>query len=185
MNKTVIDTNKWVDQYGDCMYRYAFKRVNDKAVAEDLVQEAFVAALQHVAHFKGDSTEQTWLIGILRHKIMDFYRKKYKKPTVEIPDDCSDEEFFDKKGHWKTKPVKWRENPEELAQNRDFLAMLRKCLIGLPDIQQRVFSLREIQGIATDEICNLLEITTTNLNVMMFRARNSLRKCLENKWMVN
>ena len=175
----------WVDEYGDFLYRYALSRVKDPSVAEDLVQETFLAALRARENFKGRSTARTWLIAILKHKIVDYIRKKIREPSsdkIETLSDLADSDFNDK-GEWQIRPSKWAINPGKIYEQKEFLDVLYRCLAELPKRLAEAFMLREMDGLSTEEVCKVLDITATNSWVMLYRARMSLRRCLENKWL--
>jgi RNA polymerase sigma-70 factor (TIGR02943 family) len=178
------DPETWVDHYGDYLYRYALPRVQDSSVAEDLVQETFLAALQSHKNFQSRSSEKTWLTGILKHKVADFYRQKAKiPPGSELDvDSVNTDAFFDGKGQWKLKPPDWTADPEKLYGQKEFIGILNLCLSELSSRLAQVFVLREIDGLKTDEICKVLNITATNCWVMLYRARMYLRRCLEINW---
>jgi RNA polymerase sigma-70 factor (ECF subfamily) len=176
---------KWVDEYGDFLYRYALSRVRDPSVAEDLVQETFLAALRASENFKGRSTGRTWLIAILKHKIVDYIRKKIREPSsdkIETLSDLADSDFNDK-GEWQIRPFKWAINPDKIYEQKEFFDVLYICLAELPERLAEAFMLREMDGLSTEEVCKALSITATNSWVMLYRARMSLRRCLENKWL--
>ena len=175
----------WVDEYGDFLYRYALSRVKDPSVAEDLVQETFLAALRARENFKGRSAGRTWLIAILKHKIVDYIRKKIREPSsdkIETLSDLADSDFNDK-GEWQIRPFKWAINPGKIYEQKEFLDVLYLCLAELPERLAEAFMLREMDGLSTEEVCKALSITATNSWVMLYRARMSLRRCLENKWL--
>ena len=175
----------WVDEYGDFLYRFALSRVKDPSVAEDLVQETFLAALRTRENFKGRSAGRTWLIAILKHKIVDYIRKKIREPAsdkIETLSDLTDADFDDK-GEWQIRPSKWAINPGKIYEQKEFLNVLYRCLAELPERLAEAFMLREMDGLSTKEVCKALDITTTNSWVMLYRARMSLRGCLQNKWL--
>ncbi|UCG50919.1 MAG: sigma-70 family RNA polymerase sigma factor [Candidatus Latescibacterota bacterium] len=179
------DPSEWVDLHGDALYRFAILRVKDPHIAEDLVQETFLSALQAASRFKGKSSLRTWLVGILRHKILDHFRKN----IVEVPasdltpwEEEDDREFFDQTGHWKRPMLEWRDTPEELVESKEFWKTFQTCLSGLPESHRRAFTLREIDGITSEEICEILSVTPSNFWVMLHRARSRLRKCLDANW---
>ena len=178
--------SEWVDRYGDYLFRYAMLRVRDRAAAEDLVQETFLAALKGRASFSGGSSEATWLVGILKHKIADHFRlhaREVTPPDGNAPD-APDDDPFNAAGHWTAAagPVEWKGNPAELYRQAEFLDQFRKCLSGLSRNQANAFTLREVEGADTGEICKVLNITETNLWVILHRARMLLRSCLETHW---
>jgi RNA polymerase sigma-70 factor (ECF subfamily) len=180
----------WVDEYGDFLYRYALSRVKDPSTAEDLVQETFLAALKARRNFRGRSSARTWLIAILKHKIVDHIRKKVREQAsdkIESLFDAavydSDDAIFNGRGDWKTPPAKWAANPTKLYEQKEFIDILYLCLGELPERQAKAFMMREIDGLSTDEICKALNISATNSWVILYRARMLLRQCLEIKWL--
>jgi RNA polymerase sigma-70 factor (ECF subfamily) len=180
-----INPDLWVDLYGDALYRYALSKVNDTAAAQDLVQETFLAGLHACSRFKGQASVKTWLISILRHKIVDYYRKKTRELPVENMGVLADDSgrFFNKNGHWRLKPGRWTANPVKIYEQKEFLGILYQCLARLPERLARAFVLREMEGLDTDELCKALNITATNSWVMLYRARTALRQCIEVNWL--
>ena len=178
----IDNPESWVDSYGDFLYRFALSRIKDPSVAEDLVQETFLAALRSHENFMGQSTVKTWLIAILKHKIVDHIRQKIREPSSAKIETLSDPEF-DERGHWQLRPGKWAVNPGKLYEQKEFVDVLYRCLAELPERLAEAFIKREMEGLSTEEICKELGITATNSWVMLYRARMSLRRCLENKWL--
>ena len=181
----IANPESWVDEYGDFLYRFALSRVKDPSVAEDLVQETFLAALRSYENFKGRSAGRTWLIAILKHKIVDYIRKKIREPStdkIETLTDLADSDFNDH-GEWQIRPFKWAINPDKIYEQKEFIDVLYRCLAELPERLAEAFMLREMNGLSTEEICKDLNISATNSWVMLYRARMSLRRCIENKWL--
>ena len=186
--KRLADPETWVDEFGDYLLRYALSFVRDKQVAEDLVQETFLAALQSRKSFIGQSSEKTWLVGILKHKAVDYYRKERRHIQLEGDEDGAQESFVRTgrwAGFWKTgpDPKDWKFDPGKNAEHNAFQAILLRCLSRLSPRQARVFELREVEQRDTKEICLELNISESNLWVMLHRARLCLRKCIEVKWL--
>ena len=183
-NRHMTDPETWVDHYGDYLYRFALSRLHDKAAAEDLVQETFLAALPARKNFKGRSSVATWLAGILKHKIIDHFRKESRNQPVEDvePFAANLENLFDEKGKWKIRPSKWSANPTELYEQKEFMKILELCLSELSSRMARVFTLREMEELSTKEICKVFNISATNCWVILYRARMLLRRCLEINW---
>ena len=181
ISKPILDPTIWLEQHGDYLYRYALLRLRDSAAAEDVVQETLLAALKSSHRFAGASSERTWLVGILKHKISDWFRRR-QETTLDNAND--DDEFFDKDGFWKSekRPIAWNANPELMLQSKDFQRVLTHCLNELPESLARVFILRELNELTTDEICELLDITPGNLWVMLHRARLRLQHLLGLYW---
>ena len=178
------DAVNWLDQYGDALYGYAFSRVRNSFVAEDLLQETLLAAYRSRKNFAGTSTVKTWLTGILKHKIVDYYRKL--KPEIgydnfdDFPAD-TDQMFNDKEG-WQIKPLAWSNDPQNIFQRKELMAVIHACLAEMPNRLAHAYSLRELEGATTSELCELLEIGKNNCWVLLYRARMLLRRCLELNW---
>jgi len=190
MKAQIDNPENWVDEYGDFLYRYALARVKDPSIAEDLVQETFLAALKARRNFEGRSTARTWLIAILKHKIVDYIRKKVREQTSDKVESIFDaaaidsgDTGFNGSGHWNNPPGKWAVNPTKLYEQKEFIDILYHCLGELPERQAKAFMMREIDGLSTDEICKALGISATNSWVIVYRARILLRQCLEIKWL--
>ncbi|HRX85455.1 MAG TPA: sigma-70 family RNA polymerase sigma factor [Phycisphaerae bacterium] len=175
-----VDPQTWVQRYGDLLFGYALLRVRDRTVAEELVQECFVAALEAKDRFLGGSTEQTWLVGILKHKLLDHLRRRSRQPASADQD--AGLEDFDKRGLWRVRVNAWSDDPQARLENEAFRNALNGCIGGLPNTHAVAFILREIDGMQSEEICTLLEISPTNLWARLHRARLGLRRCLESKW---
>lgn len=179
-----VDPERWVDEHGDAMFRYAMLQVRDRHAAEDLVQESLLAALQSGGTFQGRSAERTWLIGILRHKIIDHLRRQGRQASsveLEAADPVVDG-VFDKKGRWASRPVEWKDDPAALLERAEFRKILLDCIHALPRALAEAFSLRVMEEAEPGDVCKVLEITSTNLWVMLHRARSRLRQCLEARW---
>jgi len=159
-------------------------RLRDRSAAEDLVQETFLAALKSRGSFSGGSSEATWLVGILKHKIADHFRRQALEAPLEDADlrELPDPSVFDVSGHWTSGPTDWGGNPADLYREEKFLEQFKNCLSGLSPNHANAFTLREIEGADTGEICKVLNVTETNLWVILHRARMHLRRCLETHW---
>jgi RNA polymerase sigma-70 factor (TIGR02943 family) len=176
-----INPEDWVDLYGDNLFRYAVHRVKDATIAEELVQETFLAAMRTKDRFEGRASEKTWLFSILKHKMIDFYRSKSKEMiTTEAEERFSNQDdFFNENGAWRIKPQVWSYDPEKAYEFKQFLDLFYQCLGQVPQRLADAFVYREIDGLTIRKICKILDITTTNCGVMLYRARLLLRRCLE------
>jgi RNA polymerase sigma-70 factor, ECF subfamily len=167
------------------LLRVATLQLRDTALAEDVVQDTLVAALQGEQGFSGKSSLKTWLTGILKHKIVDTIRRKTRAPMLaSFDEECRVDDFdalFDETGHWENPPADWGDPEAELSQQQ-FLAVMQACLEKLPPNTARVFMMREVMELETEEICTELTITSNNLWVILYRARMALRLCLEQNW---
>lgn len=185
MNNTQADPKDWVDLYSDDLYCYALKFIPNDDVAQNLLQETFLAGLKGRDKFSGKSSEKTWLIGILKNKITDYLRSKYKDVPVSqlVDDDQTIDSFFDHQTeHLTHEPKAWEFNPKLIAENKEFWGTFNDCLNHLPEKTAQAFSLREIEAMDSKEICKVLGVSSTNLWVLLHRARIQLRECLEKNW---
>jgi RNA polymerase sigma-70 factor, ECF subfamily len=186
MNDHKLDSSMWVDRYGDIMYRYTLLRVKDVDSAEEIVQNTFLAAVQAQSSFAGLSTEKSWLFGILKHKIMDHFRAQKRLLSFNVSDnDDSTENEYESSGHWKIFPKDWGLDPEKAAENNELARHLRRCLDALPKKTRQIFIMKEVDGLDSTQICNEFDIKPTNLWVILHRARNHLKQCLETHWLSN
>lgn len=172
----------WVDKHADVLFRYALQRVRRRDVAEELVQETFVAAIQGRDSFAGQSSERTWLVGILRHKIVDHIRRDGRTRTAESDGEDPIGRQFSQEGYWRSRPSNWQSDPVAILRNQDFWAVFERCFSALPGALAETFALREMEGTEPAAVCQALGISESNLWVRMHRARLLLRECLENNW---
>ena len=160
------------------LLRVAVLQLRDNELAEDVVQDTLVAALQGARGFSGRSSLKTWLTGILKHKIVDAIRRTARDPQlVGEPEEF--DALFDESGHWREPPVAW---PESSLEQKQFFKALEECLARLPAKTAQVFMMREHMGHETDEICKELAMTPTHCWVLLYRARMALRECLKTNW---
>jgi RNA polymerase sigma-70 factor (TIGR02943 family) len=165
------------------LLRYARSQLRNDAWAEDAVSDTLLAALEKPQSFAGQSQLKTWLVGILKHKVIDQLRRHSRECTILTSDDETDidELLFAADGHWHEAPKDWGD-PEQTLGQRQFFEVLELCVEKLPAAQGRVFMMREWLELGTDEICKELSITSTNLWVLLHRARLRLRECLQQGW---
>jgi RNA polymerase sigma-70 factor (ECF subfamily) len=176
-----IDPATWVDRHGDTLYRYAMSRLRDRESAEEVVQETFVSALQALNQYSGKGSEGAWLLGILKRKVIDCVRRRNRPDSAsggDITDDPS-QTFFDIKGNWRTDPRVVKQCPGACLEREEFWEAFRKCLERLSQRQADVFTLREIEELSGEEICKNLQISTSNLWVLLYRARLQLSGCMK------
>lgn len=182
-----LDPAAWVDRHGDALYRYAVSRLRDPDSAEEVVQETFMAALRARDQFSGKGSEGAWLLGICKRKVIDHIRRRNRSDAASGGDLGPDpsEALFDAKGNWIFDPRMFQGRPEASLEREEFWDAFRGCLGGLPERQADAFSLRELDGLSTKEICKELEISASNLWVLLHRARLHLTRCMKScleKW---
>ena len=181
--KHILNPDKWIDLYADYLFNYAVTRVDGHDLAKDLVQETFFSGIKGKDNFRGQAAERTWLVSILKRKIIDHYRKiNSAKGKKEVR--MSFYEEGEKKGNWieERVPQSWGNDAEKDIENAELKLALEACIQNLPEKQRMVFMLKTVQNYDTEEICNELDITSSNLWVIIHRARLQLRNCMEKKW---
>lgn len=183
-HERVAEPEAWVDRHGDVLYRYALLRLRSPDRAADVVQETFLEALRSRDSFAGRSTERTWLVGILRHKILDQLRAASRAQAAAngLSENGVDESIFDRRGHWRVTPEAWGADPGRTVELREFWEVFGHCLSRLPRGIADAFFLRELDGMTADEVQETLGITPANLWKRLQRARTLLRQCLETGW---
>ncbi|MDP3538729.1 MAG: sigma-70 family RNA polymerase sigma factor [Azonexus sp.] len=166
------------------MLRFAEMQLRDKAQAEDAVQEALAAALQGRENFSSQASLRTWVLAILKNKIIDALRHRVReRAAVDVESDADLDVYFDQRQHWAedTRPSAW-ETPQQAMENKRFWEIFEACLYRLPEASARIFTMREVLGFDTEEICEVLAISNNNCWVQLHRARLTLRACLGVKW---
>ncbi len=183
MTTQQLHPETWVDSYADYLFNYAVARVNDSEIAKDLVQETFFAGLNSAKNYKGDAAERTWLIAILKRKVIDYYRKiNSKKGKAEVR--MSYSAGSDSEGDWMEEQVAdpFSSFENDAIENEELGLAIHGCISKLPKKQSLVFTMKTIRGMSTEDICNELGINPSNLWVMIHRARTSLMGCLNQNW---
>ncbi len=170
-----IDPSGWVEEHGDALFQYAVVRVRATDLAEDLVQETFLAAIDALDQFREESRIRTWLISILRRKIVDHYRAQAKEADAH-------QEAVSLQGHRDERLRPWADDPAKVFEQKDFWKVFHDCLGKLPEQLSEAYFLREMCDLPTEEICEVLGITSSNLAVRIYRSRALLRHCLDCNW---
>ena len=181
---TAVDIHD-LETHRQALFKFAMLQLRNETYAEDCVQETLIAAIQGAERFSGGSSVRTWLVGILKHKIIDHFRKTSREQQSDAHDEETSLDDFDalfkQDGHFIDEPCAWA-NPEDALSQSRFFEVLERCMEGLPKNTARVFILREVMGTDTDEICKELSITSNNCWVLLYRARMALRECLQQRW---
>ena len=179
-----LNPNQWINLYSDYLFNYTITRVKDRETAQDLVSETFLAGLKSMANFKGEASERTWLVSILKRKIIDYYRKinsNKGKAEVRIQYNSSSES----EGDWLEERVAdpFDKSAENTIENSELGEIIHACLGKLPKKQANVFKMKTILGYETETICNELSITPSNLWVIIHRARTAMADCMKKHWL--
>ncbi len=188
--KAQLDPTDWLGEHGDYLYRYALMRVRDTAAAEDLLQETLLAAMGSYQAHEGRSSERTWLVGIMKHKVVDYFRRLARTPEFQMSSEegRDDLDWFESegawRGHWREDqaPVSWPVDAIKLLESREFWETFDRCLARLSPQMAIAFTLREIDGLSSEEICEIVNVTPNNLWVILHRSRAKLRHFLEAEW---
>jgi RNA polymerase sigma-70 factor, ECF subfamily len=175
----------WLEEYGDSLFRYALMQLKDETAAEDALQDTLLSAYRAREQFQGKSSVKTWLMTILRNKVIDIIRKRQRGSLVlmdSIEDDPLVNEHFNSAGIWSRWLNSWGSSPEKLYEQKDFMKQLGNCLESLPENLRQVFILKNVDNLTTEEICSDLSINANNVWVILYRARMRLRNCLDKNW---
>ena len=183
-----LDPERWLERHGRYLFRFALATLRDERLAEDAVQDCLLAALKAQEGYTGSASERTWLTGILKHKVIDIIRRQSREQPsedieveAELARDIDD--AFDDTGHWSYTLADWGD-PVRAFESKRFWEVLEYCLKHMPARLARLFMLREVNGMETENLCKELSITPTNLWTMLYRSRMSLKRCLEKRWAV-
>lgn len=183
-DERVLEPQFWIEAYGDYLFRYANARLRDANAAEEVVQDTFLNGIKYHLQYSGAGTERAWLLGILKRKIIDYVRKRNRQAKVGQYEDDHDptNQLFDAKGNWNKKAIPWSIPPDQKIESSELWDIVRDCLTHLPSGQADVFTLSVMEGLDSDEVCETLEISPSNMWVRMHRARLGLAKCVGGKW---
>lgn len=174
-----LDPKRWLEDHSSDLFRFALTRLENPELAEELVQETFAAGIQAMEQYSGSGEPGAWLMGILRRKIIDHYRRKARRATRNIEDnEAIANHVYDSKGNWQSFPKMFGRRPSYQLENEEIWEAFHQCIEELPRKQAEAFELREIEDRTTAEVCRELGISQSNLWVMLHRARNRLANCL-------
>ena len=173
MTQNDLKPSQWPYEFGDMLYAFALKRLSDPQTAEDLVQECMIKGLESLDRFRGDAKISTWLVGILKNLIFDYYRKQSR--SIEVPQEDDLDEFFLSDGHWKL------EGLEETVFHRAVQSSLHLCMENLEDKYRVPFLLKEKDELSGDDIADILGVKTNSVWIFLHRARLKLKTCVETK----
>jgi RNA polymerase sigma-70 factor (TIGR02943 family) len=189
-NQTKISSNTvnpqiWIEAYHDILFKYALARLRDADLAEESIQETFLAALQSRKGFRGMASEKTWLISILKRKIYDHFRRigRDKQINMTLPLEHSRNDVFDSERMPALRSRIWFSDPSMVYEQKEFLKIMTHALSELPERTAQAFFLREVIQLSSQEICEVMDISNYNLYVMVHRARKHLKRDLQSKWL--
>ncbi len=183
--------SQWLRLYGDYLFSIAMMKLDDRQLAEDMVQETFLSAIKGAHGFKGESSEKTWLTSILNNKIIDQYRKKSAlkntQEYIQATDTAFTDSFFESAPaipHWldETAPRNWGPGADQSINEREFELVLQACIKKMPEKLMVVFLAKFIEEETSENICKELNITSSNYWVIVHRAKVLVRSCLEKNW---
>lgn len=181
---TELDPTRWVDEYGDYLYRYAHSRLRDTNAAEEVVQETFLSGIRFQERFTGAGAERAWLLGILKRKVIDHVRRRNRYDRDGAFDESGDpsNQLFNQNGNWRG--GSFPDLPDEKVASQEIWGVVKECLEHLPQGQADVFVLSVMEEMETEQICAELNITPSNLWVRLHRARLALARCVGARWNV-
>lgn len=184
MNKELTDPEKWIEEHGDYLFQFAYVRLHNRAAAEDAVQETFLAGIKALDRYDGKTPARYWLRGILRHKVVDYIRKASREIAVDETEGQEILDSFKYKafGIATQHPPPWKFDPQHAYEQKEFWDVFYRCMSGLKESAGLAFTLKELEGQSTEEICKELNMKPNNLWVVLHRAREQLKSCLEANW---
>ena len=179
----LANPERWVNEYGDYLYRYAWSRLRDENAADEVVQETFLAGIRFQDRFKGEGVERAWLLGILKRKLIDHIRMRNRYDRDGSYADTNDPsvQLFDQKGNWRAESFA-AGTPDGQLESKEIWDVVRNCLQHIPKGQADVFLLSVMEEMDSDQICRELDISPSNLWVRLHRARLALAKCVGARW---
>jgi len=179
---SLTDPAQWVDLHGDVLYSYAISRLRDSEIAEELVQETFLAALKYRDQFSGKGAQGAWMMGILKRKVIDLHRARTRNPVNFDTGDETLATLFDQDGNWAKSTGSRNSHSMDTIESEEFREVFTMCLGHLSHLQSSAFLLKEVQETSAQEICQQLGITSSNLWVLLHRARLRLAECIRSHW---
>ncbi len=177
-NPTNIDPSQWLEQHGNTLFAHAMSVLRSRDLAEEVVQETFLAALKHLDQFRGGGTEGAWLMGILKRKVIDQLRSRERQPISLENEDSLVGSLFRRNGHWSNSARASRSMKLDRLEAEEFREIFAKCFQGLPKSQAATFLLKEVHEQSCEEVCKQLAISSSNLYVLLHRARLRLAECM-------
>lgn len=182
--QTVLWPEKWTLHYWRAMYNYAYMRTGDSHAAQDIVQDTFLSALSSQQGFRGLSSEKTWLYSILKHRIIDHYRRRARSRVITYSSLARYSAEAGDDGSWIENVTADNSvsSPEEKTETEEFLALVESCISRLPERQGEVFRMKSMEDVPAEQICSALGITPANYWVLLHRARVQLKECIKSKW---
>jgi RNA polymerase sigma-70 factor (ECF subfamily) len=184
-SSNTVNPQIWLVEYHESLFKYALARLRDADLAEESIQETFLAALQSQKGFQGLASEKTWLISILKRKIYDHFRRigRDKQIKMSFPMERLRNDVFDSGRIPAVRSRIWFSDPSMVYEQKEFLKIIKHALSELPDRTAQAFILREVVELSSQEICEFMHISIYNLYVMVHRARKHLRDDLQLKWL--
>ena len=185
--KNLLNPESWIDLYGDYLFTFARMRVSDSALAEDLVQDTFFSAFKAKDNFEGKAAEKTWLVSILKNKIIDHYRKTGLKDAkgnrLSGKKNVSIDNFF-REGEWSSnsRPKNWNSDVNQPIETKEFFEIFHGCVDRIKGKGAIAFKMKYIDQDDSDYICKELNITPSNYWVLIHRAKLQLKECLDIRW---
>jgi RNA polymerase sigma-70 factor (TIGR02943 family) len=174
---------EWVKEFSPALFRYVQVRVQEEAVAKDLVQETLLAAWRNRHEYNGEASPKNWLFLILKRKLIDYYRQSSRTPIGSLHHSEEEIDPFDTAGHWKPEcyPQDWSARPDP-TESKEFMRILSGCQDKLKPLAASVFAMKYLDDASSAEICSTLSISTNHYWVLMHRAKLQLSACLEKNW---
>lgn len=176
---------QWVERFGDYLYRYALSRLREPTLAEDCVQNTFLAGIRKLDTFDRTQQEKFWLRGVMRNQIIDHYRKQARERTIDLGEDTAllESALYRYSGIASLFPQEWQFDPREQFDKAEFSMVFQQCVDELREPLREAFVLKMLEDISTPEVCEVMGVSSDYLWVLMHRAREELRVSLQKRWL--
>jgi RNA polymerase sigma-70 factor, ECF subfamily len=171
-----------VRRHHSAMLRLALGYVPSVAIAEEVVQDTWLAVLRGLGGFEGRSTLRTWLLRILVNRARTAGVRERRTVAVPDPEPAVDPSRFDATGTWSSPPERWAEEAHDRLRAAQIAARLRSAMGELPARQREVVTLRDVEGLTSNEVCSVLDISEANQRVLLHRGRSRLRQVVESEF---
>jgi len=171
-----------VRRYHESMIGLASSFVPSRAVAEEVVQDTWMGVVRGIGNFEGRSSLRTWLFRILVNRARTAGTRERRSVAIGDAEPAVDPSRFDEAGAWLSPPEQWIEEADDRLRSGKLAGRIRSAIEELPARQREVVTLRDVEGLSSDEVCHVLEITDGNQRVLLHRGRSRVRQVLETEF---
>ncbi|MDQ2957516.1 MAG: RNA polymerase sigma factor [Actinomycetota bacterium] len=168
-----------VELYHTQLIRLASAFVGRAEIAEDVAQETWLALLNGLDRFEGRSSLRTWLFQICVNRARSIGQREHRTVPVELIEPAVDAEQFSPTGAWTSPPTPWPDAVSSALDDANLVGVIRRAIDGLPTMQRLVVTMRDIDGLSSKQVCQVLSITEANQRVLLHRGRSHIRRGID------